>query len=309
MTYANNEASAIAALVVNYFSHASISDLIESIALHQGDSRIIISIVDNSQDTREYAALEALARAHESPRLAICLTDSTSNLGYAGGNGAAWVAISAFHAEIATIFVINPDIRVIAGRLDHLSAAVAALPNSVFSVKTHSGGEVLSGQGVLEKATGRSRQAVLDSPPTRGVVYGGGHFLAMSKSLWSQLGGLSDQYFLYCEEIDLILRLASNGEDNPISTSNLVTVEHAGGLTTGSEISRGRKSEITHFHSSRSRVLLYRRHQAVRPYIIPMAATRVAWAVLVSFRETPRNGVAVLKGMIAGFVYDPVTPR
>lgn len=291
----------VAVLVVNYYSHESVSRLIRSLAVARGDCKVFVSVVDNSMDAQEYAALTSAVSIHERPYFEVRTSKPAKNLGYAGGNDYAWAQLADHHAEVDSVFVVNPDVRVVEGRLDDLIREVQAAAGTIFSVRTHSGGEVLTGQGILARATGRSKQAVVDSARPKGILYAGGHFIAMQEELWSRLGGLSDTYFLYCEEIDLALRLGEEGIVDRILSFDAVTVEHDGGMTTGSEVSKGRKSPVTHYHSSRSRVILYRSHRAVRPYLLSMIATRLLWAILVSVRETPRNGLAVVTGIISGF--------
>lgn len=78
-----------------------------------------------------------------------------------------------------------------------------------------------------------------------------GALMAVERSLWQQLGGLDEDYFLYGEDVDLCLRARAAGAQPAVVASAGYT--HRGGMSTDATIQR-------HVLLHRGKVELYRRH-------------------------------------------------
>lgn len=257
----------------------------------------IVSIADNSLDQEEFRRLAEMAESHSTELLQIVATASPKNSGYAGGNNFAWRSIKDPRSD--AIFVINPDVLVTHGDLSKLADEVRASPDAIFGVRTDQDGLQSSGLARLRAATGESEQILdADSVGQDPLAYPGGHFLALSRSLWESLGGFSEDFFLYAEEVDLALRARANSA-GALRASRSVEVAHAGAGST-SDPDHGAKSRLTFFHGSRSRVILYRKHRPLKRFLIPLVVTRFIWAAALTLRGKRDSGSAVVGGLLNG---------
>ncbi|GAA1687164.1 hypothetical protein GCM10009808_00180 [Microbacterium sediminicola] len=282
-----------AILLVNFFSTDRVSAILNDLSAQPGASELIISIVDNSMDACEGSELSRLCSEFERTFRRIVLTVSKENRGYAGGNNLAFYAVSGFDFDV--VMVINPDVRISAGSISEMSGYVARDERQIVVPAVMGPGGSGDGRAAMDRWTGRSVQLSSDRRLSRRwLAYPGGHFMAMAKSLWIESDGLSEEYFLYCEEADLFLRMSRRGAH--IATYVGLTVGHESGVTTGS--SGGSKSRITLFHAARSRAILYRRHRELWVFLPAMLGARLAFAL----SRLPRlqESFATASGLWAG---------
>jgi GT2 family glycosyltransferase len=224
---------------------------------------------------------------------------SDKNLGYAGGNNLAFASAAPFEPEV--VFVINPDVTFAGGSLRDASAEVLALGNAASGAKTLHRGKPLSGLGTMNPWTGAAREladADVEARSKALLFYPMGHFLALGSDTWRALGGLTDDYFLFCEELDLALRLVNSG--GRIAALKSVQIEHEKGITTGAVEGVNTKSNLSYRHATRSRVILYRSHRNLKKYLVPMVASRLLWSIGILVRSGPASAIAVLAGLRDG---------
>ncbi len=281
---------AIALLVVAYRSSADLAALVASLRPEVVRCRLTVSVVDNSCDETEFAAVCSAVRPAEQTAHVV-LTQAASNDGFAAGTRLAWAALGERQAEIDVVVLCNPDVEFVSGSL--AGAARTALADDVLvGVPTVTNGGIESGLARLHPFTGKTRAAPHAS---RGFVYPAGHLLALRAGLFVELGGIDPVFFLYGEELDLVLRLRELRGDARVVSGPGLTVRHAGGGSTGPST-----SPLVQFHASRSRVVLYRRHRSLRRYLIPMVAARCARAALLTLGGKRAAGRAVAVGLRAG---------
>lgn len=285
-------------LVVNYFAYQNVRDLLLSSVGHSGSADVTFSIVDNSCDDVEWRNLKAECESIDG--LKVVLTRSSYNAGYAGGNNLAAMALG--HLSPAALVVINPDVSIRSGVFSDLLAEVLLAPTVLFGASTKSGSRELSGIAAISCLSGRSIE--LEVWPKRlripHVAYPSGHFIALSSQMWRDLGGFDESYFLYSEEADMVLRSARL--DGSIAVTRSIEIEHAGGLTTGSMHGGGTRSDITLYHATRSRVLLFRKHRSIRRYLPTVFGARLAWSCAVLFRQGSRAFRQVIRGLASGLL-------
>lgn len=158
---------------------------------------------------------EALGFGLEDYRFPVVLNRNTAPTGFSSNHN------RAFSLSKGDLFcVMNPDIRLCG---DPFPALVACLDNTAVGVAAPL---VLSPDGAVEdsarrfptpftiacKAFGRSRAN--DYPVTHLPVlpdWVGGMFLVFSRSVFEQLCGFDERYFLYYEDVDICARLSLRG--------------------------------------------------------------------------------------------------
>lgn len=282
-----------AVLVVNYHSSGRVADLLTDLAGSDAPEQLIISIADNSTDATEQATLQRLAASNRESFADIVVSDVGANLGYAGGNNAAYKAVQ--DADFDVVIVCNPDIRLADGSLRALINASPLSSVGITVPQTSENGWLGDGRAAINLLTGKSRKlAPGESAGRRWLTYPGGHFTLFSRDLWARIGGLSEDFFLYSEEADVVLRAQINADERVTSTA--LTVEHDSGGTTGSQ--SGSRSRTTLFHAARSSIILFRKHRRLRRTLPAVVLSRLMFALIITLRRGP--GSVVVAGILSG---------
>jgi N-acetylglucosaminyl-diphospho-decaprenol L-rhamnosyltransferase len=121
---------------------------------------------------------------------------------------------SAFsNAELGIWCVLNPDIRFeaedLAKSLDALSHDNVGM---VFPCQSSPSGETLDFQRELVTPWSLFKRYVFRSKPeAQRVDWVSGCFMAFRSDVFQKLGGFDEKYFLYCEDVDICLRLQLAG--------------------------------------------------------------------------------------------------
>jgi len=130
-----------------------------------------------------------------------------------------------------------------------------------------------------------------------------GHRLAYVHGAFMMLRlttGLSfdERFFLYFEDVDIALQARERGLS--LAVLNSVSARHMGGANTGSSRSLAKRGDIAAFHSSRSAILLYRKHF---PRLLPLAVlSRFTLGFALLLRRRNSSG---LVGLRAGLTWSP----
>jgi len=114
--------------------------------------------------------------------------------------------------------------------------------------------------------------------------------------VWDELGGLSEDFFLFGEEADLTVRALR--ADIQVATTDLVEVNHDIGSTTGATADVRAKSGTTLRHAARSAVVFSRKHNVYRTPVV--VGCRTALAALVLLRQGPGPAREVCRGIVSG---------
>lgn len=286
-------------LVVNYFSSESVRSLVASAEGRADQVDLRIVVVDNSCDDAEWSRLTDVARASEE----LSLVRSEANLGYAGGNNLAYRSCHDWKPD--AVLVVNPDVTCSDGTLSGAVDQIAANEKTVFGARTRSAhGD--AGLWTMRRWDGRTRElAASESASDRhSITYPSGHLIAASAQTWEALAGFSEDFFLFSEEVDLVLRARQVGVEVGLLAE--LEVQHEMGLTTGSSRTLEERSITTYFHASRSKVILYRKHRSLKRFLISAVVARAAWSLLVQLRVGRDAGSAVRRGIRSG-LRDPLT--
>lgn len=116
-------------------------------------------------------------------------------------------------AEEPFVCVINPDVALLEGP-DPLAALrdVAAEPGvgCAYPVQLDAQGRVEASERELPTPLALWRRRVLGRPQRR-VDWVNGACMVLPAAVWARLDGFDEGYFMYCEDVDLCLRLRALG--------------------------------------------------------------------------------------------------
>lgn len=219
------------------------------------------------------------------------------NIGYAGGNNFGIALARARGFDL--VLVSNPDVLLDADAVDRLLSEMLRRSLDLISprlleksaevaesVLSNPGWDLWLGKGVI------------DIPPSligsRYIsTFFGACFVATTQIIDS-VGSLSDDFFLYGEEIDYTIRM--NRANVRWGVSDDIVVSH----DRGSSISPGgsSKSLVAFHHAARSTIIVGRKHwpKAVAPWLM----ARVFMAGWLLLRGRHRESKAILAGLSEG---------
>lgn len=114
-------------------------------------------------------------------------------------------------ADESFVCVLNPDIELFDDPFTAL-VAFAAQPGvgCAYPQQMDDGGEVQDCERELPSPVALWRRRVLGRRETR-VDWVNAACLVLPRSVWQSLGGFDESYFMYCEDVDLCLRLRKAG--------------------------------------------------------------------------------------------------
>ena len=235
----------VSIIIVNWNSAAYVQACVRSIYQHTRDVRFEIIVVD-SGSFDDCGGM--LAREHPQVRF----IQSDKNVGFARSNN-----LAARGAEGRFLLFLNPDTEVRGPALQKLFAAALALPDAGVL-----GARLLNSDGTLQtsclQAFPTLANQVLDaellrtwfprarvwgtaalyaeSPdpvPVEGVS---GACLMTPRAVFDQVGGFSEDYFMYYEDMDYCVKVRKAGRNNYFVPA--AEVVHHGGKSSGGEYNR-----------------------------------------------------------------------
>jgi GT2 family glycosyltransferase len=245
-----SEASPVAVVVVNFGSHELLETNLLPVARHTPDARVIV--VDNFSSVSEREAVVAQAERHGWEAVL-----SSSNLGFGGGMNLGVARAAALGAS--SFLLLNPDATLDAISFELLRQRADMEPMALVSpvVVRPDGSEWFSGCDLyLDSGYTRSTKKRDDAAGHRIEPWLSGACLMVSGELWRKLGGFSDSYFLYWEDVDLSYRTRRLG-GKVVVLEGAVAVHDEGGtheLQTRAKIGRG-KSATYYYYNLRNRLL------------------------------------------------------
>lgn len=222
------------------------------------------------------------------------------NLGYARGNNLGMQRALELGAEF--IIVCNPDVILGPSTIDGLVAELEYRSYGLISpfMVEHAdnsgsrphlsrpGWDLTLGRGVIT-ANANMRAARLY--PT----FFGACFVVRS-DIVRRVGGLCEDFFLYCEEADYCQRLAVH--EIRWAVSSKIGVEHNRGASISEGAAQG-KSLVGLHHAARSMVILGRRYWPLR--LLVWSALRIALSVLYFARGRTDGAYAIAAGVLSGW--------
>jgi N-acetylglucosaminyl-diphospho-decaprenol L-rhamnosyltransferase len=193
----------ISVVIVTYNNADTLGDSLPALARQLRDGDEIVVVDNASADDSAGVAQSSVPEA--------VIVRNTRNLGFAGGCNAGAEAASG-----SLLVFLNPDSLV----ADGFREAVAGAPDgwgAWMGLVTMDGGQLVNTSGGVLHFTGlgwagEAGQPVADVPAGPAEVgFASGACLAIPRSLYLELGGFPEHFFMYCEDVDLSLRVRLRG--------------------------------------------------------------------------------------------------
>lgn len=256
----------VCVIIVNYGTASLALEAAESVlSRHHGGRSVEVHIVDNNSpgDDAQRIAAEIVARSWEGR---VTFHHETENLGFARGNNLVLKNMANRRLAPRYAFLLNPDatleneaIAVLADFLDaHPKAAAAgariekpgAVPvTAAFRFPGLIGTfEGALGFGPVSRLFASSRIPLAPDAPTGKVGWVAGAAVMMRLSEVEKAGFFDPAYFLYYEEVDLMLQLTrQGGEVWYVAEARVI---HAEGVATGVKSGDGRRRRPAYWYQS-----------------------------------------------------------
>ena len=256
-------------------------DMVECLAsLYRLDrDDVSIAICDNGSTDGSVDRLAEWLEEHPGP---VALIENGANLGFAGGCNVG-IARALGDPGCRYVWLLNNDTVVTPGALSALVALLEAEPDVAICGSTllfHDRPKTVQGLGGwFNPWIGRGGHLGLNGAahelPARAVIeaqldYVIGASMLVRRAIFERVGGLSEDYFLYYEELDLARRLVA-GERQAWAPASIVY--HKEGRSIGTA-SQGRASETSRYYLQVNLLRFYRRHY---PWLLPIAFGRLVW--------------------------------
>ncbi|TFC44959.1 glycosyltransferase family 2 protein [Cryobacterium sp. TMT1-21] len=265
------DSSRVAVVTVSYGSEEVLGPFLASLeAAADVPLRVIVADNKPSQGSNAIATMTALAGAEYLPL--------ASNRGY---GQAINEAVKGLPAEIEWVVVSNPDVTAEPGSIDVLLAAVTG-DSSIGAV----GPRILSAAGdvypsartipSLRSGVGHALFANLwqGNPWTRryrretgaelvrrDAGWLSGAFLLVRRSVFDQLNGFDESYFMYFEDVDLGYRIGKLGFHNVYEPSAVV-------VHTGAHSTQGESARMIRAHHDSAKRFLFKKYPG--PVLFPL---------------------------------------
>jgi N-acetylglucosaminyl-diphospho-decaprenol L-rhamnosyltransferase len=238
MTATTTAPSDVAIITVSYNSSAQLADFLAS-AVKSVASPSQITVVDNN--SADIVVTEKLTT-----KLGVNLLKLEKNVGY---GAAVNKAVPALPKELTTLLVCNPDselnpetvaglrnavqvstVGVVGPRIYNEDGSVYPSARAIPSIRNGIGHALFANIWLTNPWTKSylSEAHLQNSTVPTGWVSGA--CLAISRDLFTQLGGFDDKYFMYFEDVDLGYRLGKLGYTNLYVPE--VSITHIGGEST-----------------------------------------------------------------------------
>lgn len=284
---------AVSVVIVNYYVEDRVANAVASVQRQDCVAEIVI--VDNGSASPR---LEMLQQEHPTVRVIA----SDNNVGFArAANRGAQAASGEF------LFFLNPDATAEPGCVDRLVAAFQIRPGIV-GPAIHSAASASRDVGATMNYVGMSISLDGGQPP----LYVSGCALFTSRSLFIQLGGFDDRYFLFVEDAELCWRALLAGYD--VYAIAEASVFHEGGASMqGGYFTAGKR-----YHTSTLRISLRERNTVALmiacapwywlPVVLPVLLARsLAFALAGLCLGQTSLGGALLRGIAWNIVQLPTS--
>jgi GT2 family glycosyltransferase len=273
----NRPSARTAVVVVNYGSSALLRTNLAPLSRALPD--LLVVVVDNFSSAVERATLQAIAGA-ESWTVVAPLT----NTGFGTGTNLGVEQARALGAT--SLILLNPDALLTGEAATALAQAAEERRSALVApVILRPDGSVWSAGSDLYLDDGRiraRRRRPADADESRITPWLTGACLALSVELWDRVGGFSDEYFLYWEDVDFSTRVLAAGGELVLLDS--VTAVHAEGGTQkqGLEKSGQAKSSTYYYFNIRNRLLYAALHSSDSDVMSwQRSAVSVSWEILL----------------------------
>ncbi|MDJ0455357.1 glycosyltransferase family 2 protein [Gordonia amicalis] len=297
-------------VVVNYHT----ADLvIASLARLEGKVHRVV-IVDNSVSAAEFEKLQAGAADFAFATL----LQMQANRGFGSGvNAGVDYIVSEDGTSNQALWILNPDASDESGHtVDSLCETLQQYPGAIVSpvillpdrdTLWYAGGKIVPESGKYSHDYYLKSQAQLTADRPFRTEYMCGASIFCMAEVWQRLGGLREDLFMYCEDLELSMRAKALGI--PLMIDPRAEVIHQVGASSQKQGSDG-LSRLFYYYSARNRILVFLRPTEYGPRSevrkIRFAMHTVQMALRPLWHE---SGVAkwtkskdVVKGSLGGLI-------
>ena len=204
-------------------------------------------------------------------------------------------------AAIDRVWVLNPDSLVAPGTPRAFADADPG-PFSLMGgrlVYAHAPHRVQLDGGTVQRWSGATRNvnrladpAAVPAPRAAELDFITGASMIVSRAFWETVGPMTEDYFLYYEEVDWALRRG----DLPLAVCPEAVVYHQGGTSIGSGVNGAQSTGFSLFFKHRARMMFVRRH--LRGSLLPAWGFTLAKAAQHLLRGDAGGSVAILRGAL-----------
>lgn len=312
-------------VIVTFNSSDVILDCLETlVAAADADGvRLHIAVVDNASSdgtpgqVQAWAAGSAYQLSHALPfayrPARRPLEDHKLTVLTPGVNGgfAAGVNIGMRHVMqqpvVDRAWVLNPDSLVPPGTpgafARHTGPAFSLMGGRL--VYAHAPNQVQLDGGTVQGWSGATRNvnrladpAQVQAPQASALDFITGASMIVSRVFWETVGPMTEDYFLYYEEVDWALRRG----DLPLAVCPEAVVYHQGGTSIGSGVQGQSSTAFSLFFKHRARMMFVRRH--LRGSVLTAWGFTLAKAAQHMLRRDLPGAAAILRGAL-----DTAPPR
>ena len=264
----------LALIVVNYGSSALLASLLAPLSASLPGSTTVV--VDNWSTADERRRVAALADER-----GWILVAPESNLGF--GAGINLGAAAALERGATFLLLLNPDASITPEAVCALVERARAEPAALYSPRiSRSDGSTWFAGADLHLDDGRLRNRSARVAGRRIEPWLSGACLLVHSSLWQEVGGFDEDYFLYWEDVDLSHRVLAAG--GALVVCDDIPAIHDEGGTHASAVRQGdrRKSDTYYYYVIRNRALFAAKHLEPGDNVAWARLERaVAWEVLL----------------------------
>jgi GT2 family glycosyltransferase len=259
----------VSVVIVAYRSGEMLGRCLDSLE-RDGSAEAEVILIDNGPEGGEIEE----ARARENVQV---LGDGT-NLGYAAGSN-----LGARHATGDVLFFLNPDTVVEPGTLGALAERLEDESIGIVMPRLRllDEPELLNSRGATIHLTGMAWSDGFRAPATslngpREIPYANGSVLAIRGALFEELGGFTEEYFIYLEDLELGWRARMRGLR--------IVLDPAGDVLHDYE---HRRNPTKNYFMERNRLVFVGTAYSLRLLLLvaPVLAAAEAGLLLVALRE------------------------
>lgn len=276
-----------------------------------------VIVCDNASVDGSWDRLQAYVSSQI--RLDIRLVQTGANLGFAGGNNVG-LQMALSDPEMQFVWLLNNDTEVAPEALSSLMRYMNEHVNVGICGSTllymHSPGliQAVGGQynfwlGTSRHVLGHQKYSVAlcqsVDPATLDYVVGASMFVR--RSVLEQVGLLSEDYFLYCEEIDWATRMKRQMTEMKLGYAPLSLIYHKEGASTGSNDRTGKAySYFADYFFITSRIRFARKFFPIKRWAVQLSMVPVA---LNRFRRKQWRSLLVAVCALFGVIPEALDPR
>ncbi|HMF05943.1 MAG TPA: glycosyltransferase family 2 protein [Methylocella sp.] len=324
-----------AIIIVNYNNNRDIIECIDAITYLTGNEVLGVFVVENGGPTAYDALVKALTTwggpciktissklAHLTcpegghrrcvelvtihGRCPVVVAEAAENLGYGGGANS-WLKRLHPYPEWIGFWILNPDTRPEPTALSALKTACSRQRCGMAgsTIVDYQDRDCVGTRGLrwrrwrgnavhvdhgkhIRDPVAPGGAAAIDSPS--------GTSIYVTRACIDRIGYLSEEYFLYYEDIEWGMRAKSAGL---LARADDSVVPHKYGTTIGSAVSRKDRSRLSVYLETRNNLLfVWRRDPRAIVWLIPRTILRACEFLFVG---SVRNAVATFEGMAAFF--------